>query len=453
MKTSKSSAWAHLKASWIVAACTFILATNQTARGEESPSPLAQDFQSFWEAPGPKPRLEQVEKLLKHDASFDELLSLLAAGPRFRDDVPRGRILRSRKGAGNQEHPWLLLVPEDYRPDRSYFLRVDLHGGMGAPPWPKDGSWAKGWNPQSKQLILFPAGWWDSMWWTAGQVENLDAILDEVKRTWNVDENRVLLVGSSDGCIGSCFYALRHSTAFAGFGGFIGCPVRLTNPTLRIDGQMHLSNLDGTRFFLANGGRDHLFPVKDIRDYWDLFQRHGADVEYIEYPREGHGFSLTREDERKFARFLFNTRRDPLPDKISWATERTDRYQRRGWIEIVELGKASSDSKELEKDIVMPRICTGKYRRLRAPRPRPWGRVDASRSENRVTVVTRGVRRFRILLAPGEFDLSKEVEIIVNGIPVLKKMINPDPRILLTRAAHDLDRTMLFAAEEEIQVP
>jgi predicted esterase len=414
---------------------------------------LPRALAAFWSAPGPDERAERIPAVLAAQSDPGALLAALRAGPVYSEQVPRGRVLRSRVGAGGQDHPWLLLVPDDYDPARRHMLRVELHGGMGCPAWPADGSWADGWTPRTGHLVLLPAGWWDSMWWTAGQVENLAAILDEVKRTWNVDENRVVLFGGSDGCIGSCFHAFRDPTAYAAFGGTIGCPVRLTNPTLRVDGQMHLSNLSGQRFFLVNGGRDRLFPVQDIRDYWELFREHGAEVDYREYPQEGHGFPLSAEDERDLARFLFGTRRDPLPDTLSWATERTDRYARRSWLQVLELGAAPSDAPELAEDVVMPRICTGKYRSLRAPPARPYGRVDLVRDGNRVRARTAGVRRRRRLLSPDEFDFAEPVGVELNGAVVHDALVAPDARVLLGQAARDLDRTMLFTARLELEVP
>jgi predicted esterase len=187
------------------------------------------------------------------------------------------------------------------------------------------------------------------------------------QRAGRIDENEVVLVGGSNGCIGACCYAMRAPTAYAAFAGTVGCPVRLTNPTLRVDGQLHLSNLSGQRFWLANGARDELFPVQDIRDYWELFSAHGAEVDHREHAQAGHGLRLDADDERAFATFSFGARRDPLPDTLSWATGRTDRCARRAWLELLELGAAPSDAPELSADAVMPRICTGKYRRLKPP--------------------------------------------------------------------------------------
>ncbi len=434
-------------------AALALLSLTSGAIEEAPPATLEEHVQRFWEAAGPAERASRIPAILERGAPFTELREALRAGPSFASDVPRGKLLLRRTNPEGVEHPWVLLVPEDYDPARRSMLRVELHGGMGIEGWDFDGSWAEGWVPQGDHLVLLPAGWWDSMWWTASQSENLAALLDRIKRTYNVDENRILLVGSSDGCIGSIFYALREPTPYAAFGGSVGCPVRLTNPTLRIDGQMHLSNLAGQSFFLMNGGKDRLFPVQDIRDYWELFERSGATVDYREYPDEGHGFRISAEDERDWARFLFGTVRDPLPDRISWATERTDRYARRNWLEILELGESASDAEELRTDVVLPRICTGKYRRLKPPRKLPFGRVELERTDNHVRLRTAGVRKLKLLLSEDLFDLDDPIRVDINGVTVHEAAIERDPECLLRWAARDLDRTQLFSAELSLEVP
>jgi Predicted peptidase len=82
---------------------------------------------------------------------------------------------------------------------------VQLHGGVmmretGGPPG-RGGRGGRGSGPLegAEQIYVLPMGWRDAPWWSRLQVDNIDAILDSVKRTYNVDENRVVLSGVSDG--------------------------------------------------------------------------------------------------------------------------------------------------------------------------------------------------------------------------------------------------------------
>ncbi len=63
----------------------------------------------------------------------------------------------------------------------------------------------------------FRISWNDAPWWSDDQILNLNAIVDSLKRTYNVDENRVVLSGVSDGATGAYYIAMRDTTPFASF--------------------------------------------------------------------------------------------------------------------------------------------------------------------------------------------------------------------------------------------
>ncbi|MCP3918346.1 MAG: hypothetical protein GY711_22590 [bacterium] len=161
----------------------------------QTPATLESCIERFLAAPPGTEREAAMRDVLETRPDFDEVYALLERGRAYPKDVPTGRILRERTGTNGLRQ-------------KRYFTRVDLHGGMGATEWKElGGSWSPGWKPLSDQIVIVPAGWWDSMWWEWSPAENLEAILSEAKRTWNVDENRVVLTGSSDGGIALFFQA------------------------------------------------------------------------------------------------------------------------------------------------------------------------------------------------------------------------------------------------------
>ena len=50
---------------------------------------------------------------------------------------------------------------------------------------------------------MIPYAWNDEPWWSDDQVLNLHAIVDDLKRRYNIDENRVVVAGVSDGGTGA----------------------------------------------------------------------------------------------------------------------------------------------------------------------------------------------------------------------------------------------------------
>jgi hypothetical protein len=75
------------------------------------------------------------------------------------------------------------------------------------------------------------------------------------------------------------------------------------------------------------------------------------------------------------------------------------------------------------------------------------------RRGNVFDVTSFGVRDFTLLLSADEVDFEQPVQVLVNGTAVLARRVEPSEETLLTWAARDFDRTMLFAAELPIHVP
>lgn len=87
------------------------------------------------------------------------------------------------------------------------------------------------------------------------------------------------------------------------------------------------------------------------------------------------------------------------------------------------------------------------------PHYAPSGRVEATARGNEIEIRSRGVRSFRLLLSPRQFDLSRPLRVRVNGVVSHQGSVSPNARTLLRWAARDLDRSMLFVAELEIHIP
>ena len=99
-----------------------------------------------------------------------------------------------------------------------------------------------------------------------------------------------------------------------------------------------------------------------------------------------------------------------------------------------------------------PEAPRGPARRMFSRRG-PSGRVDVVRRGNTFEARTRGVARFTLLLSPDVVDFSKPVVVTVNGHPAHDGPVATDVATLLTWAARDDDRTMLYGAALSVAVP
>jgi predicted esterase len=374
------------------------------------------------------------------NATFDAAYHRLRRGPAHAADVPTGRIERTRENRDGLVHRYVVIVPEDYDPARRYPVAFYLHGGVSRPdPGPGGGWWRNYDNVVGHDRIaVVPLSWDESYWWQASQVENLRGILSEVKATYNVDENRVYAFGSSDGGTGVYFLAFRDVTPWAAFLPFIGHPAVLMSPQTGADGQMNVENLTNRPFFIVNGETDPLYPVRDVMPFIGVFQRFGVDLVFT--PKlGGHNTRWWPEEEDNIERFISTHVREPHPERVRWATERTDRYNRANWVVIDEIGSIAADAGRAPPAALVP---LG-----------PTGGIAAVRSGNTVSVDANHVRRFTLLISPDAFDLQSPIRVVANRDVVFAGMVEPDEAVLRKWAAIDEDRTMLYAAEIEVELP
>jgi hypothetical protein len=76
----------------------------------------------------------------------------------------------------------------------------------------------------------------------------------------------------------------------------------------------------------------------------------------------------------------------------------------------------------------------------------PGGRVDLVREGNTIRATTRGVAAFTLLLSPDVIDFSRPVTVVADGRTVFEGRVQRSLDTLLTWAARDNDRTMLYGA-------
>ena len=80
------------------------------------------------------------------------------------------------------------------------------------------------------------------------------------------------------------------------------------------------------------------------------------------------------------------------------------------------------------------------------------GRVDLVREGNNIQAISDGVGSFRLLLSPEVIDFSQALSITVNNVVKFQGMLEPSLETLLSWAAKDNDRQMLYAAEILIEL-
>ena len=312
----------------------------------------------FLNAPSREAAEEAARAMAGSTVPFDAVLSGLRSGRTYQKS-PAGTDLGSRADSTQVVHPYFFVIPANYDPAKKYPVRFYLHGGVGRPAWPDNQpAWFPNYTPlvPDDAIVVFPAAWNQSRWWEPRQVENLADILDRLKRTYNVDENRASLLGISDGATGIFYHAMLASTPWSAMLPFNGQPAVLANVASPNGAALFAGNAASTPFYIVHGALDRLYPLASVTPWWTLFE--AAGLRPVKHVKDQHGHDIRwwPEEAPLLDAFIQAHPRDPLPDRVDWETGQTDRFNRSRWVVIDEIGAAVDESVLESVNQVTPRL-------------------------------------------------------------------------------------------------
>jgi len=303
------------------------------------------------------------------------LKSVLSAEPGWRD-VARAietttfpepsaagqTVLLTTVCADGVERPWVLFVPAGYDPAARTPLLVALHGGVSGPDLIDDPmeyvaeNEFKGLAEAAGWIAVFPLGQEGATWWDDVGMENIRSLVRTVKRGYNVDDDRVWMIGFSDGASAGFLHAMLVPDDYAAFvclNGHMGVG--------SLDGELptYATNMAETPIYAVTTHDDGLYPSARMRPTIEMALRAGGDILYRELPGT-HDFDYAEDEIPRIRRFLERHVRDALPSRLTWeAAER--RFGRRGWIAIdrVTVGAAAPWHREHNCGMVDDRVTIG----------------------------------------------------------------------------------------------
>jgi len=425
-------------------ACFFMaLAAMLLVPGARAQSGAEAAFEKFFAADSADAAAHSVAGIENVGVSFDEAWRRLKKGRTYAAQQSGVTMLKNRTEDG-VDHAYAVNVPAGYDPARRYQVRFQLHGGVGGrPDNSARGTGEIGTLAGAEQIYVLPYAGGETPWWTNDQILNLNAIVDSLKRTYNVDENRVVVSGVSDGATGAYYIAMRDTTPFASFLPLNGFIMVLTNDEID-DGFTFPNNLRNKPLFVVNGGRDRLYPTRNVEPFTKHLIGSGVEIDYHPQPEGEHNTKWWPEVKDSFEKFAADHPRNPHPEKLTW--EAGDKIHNRAhWLVIDEFGTAAGEAKALPDANFM---ADGAM----FPRFKAAGRVDLIRKGNAVEAATKGVTEFTLLLSPDVFDFDQPIKVIANGMQVFNARVERSVKTLLKWAAADNDRTMLYGAEVQIKL-
>ena len=260
---------------------------------------------------------------------------------------------------------YAMHVPARYPQSRHRWpLIVYLHGFGGSPDeaaYLPLGLMARA--DKEGYLLASARGRGDRFYTGAGDLDVLE-VLEDVKRHYRVDPDRVYLMGHSMGGYGTNNVATHHPDLFAAV-----APVQGTSSQ-----DLH-ENLRNVPWFEISSDEDLDFMGQEARGMYDLLSADGFDATLLTYHLKIHEYSSIYDTLDRLFAFFGAHRRTRAPATVSWTRRPDDDQPKLGlvydgayWLDGVTAAAAASEAKVTATSRAIPRV-----------RARPEGRRSAPR--------------------------------------------------------------------------
>lgn len=249
------------------------------------------------------------------------------------------------KGAGGWDIEGVLHYPVDYRPGVRYPLILQVHGGphgrftasfnQNAQLWAARGYAVLQGNPRGSSGRTFEFSNANVNDWGGKDYIDIMNGVDHVIALGVADPDRMAIMGGSYGGF-MTFWAVTQTNRFkaaighAGISdwysfygqtdipnllefGFGGLPTA-SKPTYERWSPVEYATDVTTPLLITHGENDRRVPISQAEQYFRVLKKLEKTVEFLRYPREGHGIAeplhrlhLDREQEKWFARYVLGT--------------------------------------------------------------------------------------------------------------------------------------------------
>ncbi len=259
----------------------------------------------------------------------------------------RGAILKGyRSDIDGNLQPYTVNVPPEYDGTRPVPLVLRMHGHGGTRPF--QGYPAGGIRGC---IVLSPHGRGSVDYMYVGEVDVLRTI-EEVRRDYNIDPDRIYATGNSMGGTGSWTLAVHHPDLFAAIAPVCGNADHAAwerewgwgvrpKPAFdelrtfvrdNVNPIAYACNLANVPAFAAHGSADDVVPVWHSRNMTDKLRSLGSFVIYHEIYGGGHG-GFPSWVGREKTDWLLTQRRTAMPERVVFRTAFL-RHHRAYWVQV-----------------------------------------------------------------------------------------------------------------------
>lgn len=315
----------------------------------------------------------------------------------------------------NPEYPgeYVINLPSGAKKEEPTGVFIGLHGASGS----AKNMFGFFGTPNPRLITVYPEvlNRQDKMnGWTAESAEHyIMEIIADLKRSFNIDTNRIYLAGFSMGGFGAWSIGTDYADMFGAISPMSGGISSRTEDGKSAPAYGTAANLKNTGIWFCHGADDNRVPVEmdrvaatALQEYQDKFGPY--DFVYKEYKTLGH--KLPSDGLKQVWDWLFTRKRNPYPKQVIWEP-------RRAYKKI--------------------------FYWLKVNDPRQSQRIEAKIDGNKILVQT-NVDNLTIFLNNKMVNLSKPVSVEINGAEVFNGVVNYSISALLETIDEKKDPEMYF---------
>lgn len=380
--------------------------------------------------------LDYYQQKKEEAVAFDELAQLVKFLPPPAPEKLTGvnpLELTATSWAGRRNGlRYILQVPPEYHHARPYPVLIALH---------QVGEGAKEMITRCSALAarhgyLLAAPEWSGGAMAYGYTSEEHAavinVLDDLRRRFQVDSDRVFLLGVGEGGAMAFDVGLSHPDLFAGIVPVSAYPQMFS---LRYARDSSAGNAQNLPFYVVNGtmaGKQLVEPTNSIFDKWIA---QGFPALHVEY--QGRGLEWFGIE---------------LPAMFDWMNrkKRVTGYPSVGRLNYMTMRETDSSFYWLSADSLRPgAVNDARNWKSQVLGASLHGRIAEG---NQVVVEAKNLLRLTVWLGRDSVDFTKPVSIRINGSMAVPKTIKPSAAVLLEDLYQRGDRQHLFLAKESFDL-
>jgi predicted esterase len=189
-----------------------------------------------------------------------------------------------RSAVDDTAQPYRFYIPANYDAKKKWPMVVALHG-MGG----DENSFFAGYDKgairrvaeERGYIVVCPKGRSPYSMYLATAERDVIDVINEMKRDFSIDDDRVYLMGHSMGGYGSWSIAANNPNIFAAIGPIAGGGTPFSRPKLKA--------ITHVPWIVIHGDKDPTVPVEESRKMVKAGKELGVEIKYIEVPGGNHG--------------------------------------------------------------------------------------------------------------------------------------------------------------------